>query len=142
MEKKMPTLHYMFAHRVLRDIVFNDVDFFMKIVREGPGFLAYYLDHIWDKTKKLYPDLRNMDTRKKEDLFKLSLTQLENKDDIINISMPSFVEPPEAAAVAVLLNKENTRYFVLEYEKNEVTGVSFMVCEWERERKACKLWQY
>lgn len=129
--QKSMTLHYAFAHMILRDIVINQSDNFKKVFDQGPESLKGYLVYLWNEIKNTNPQLRNQEQVINEDSFDVSLSEVKTDQKLLNIVMPKIKEAPEAIIVSVLFAEE-LRYFTLEYENNAYTGESFMVCEWQR----------
>ena len=142
MEKNKTTIHYIVAHARLPQIVLKQYTEFLKIVNKGPAVLGSYLELIWNETKKDLKEktkLEVLDNEQKIDLysFQISLINISENKQILNIIMPTFSQYTEARFITILLVKK-TRYFTCELSKSfnpENSDDYYILGEWEYDSK-------
>lgn len=142
MEKNKTTTHYIVAHARLPQIVLKQYTEFLKIVNKGPAVLGSYLELIWNETKKDLKEktkLEVLDNEQKIDLysFQISLINISENKQILNIIMPTISQYTEARFITILLGKK-VRYFTCELSKSfnpENPDDYYILGEWEYDSK-------
>ena len=125
-EKKLPSLHYYFAFRVLPDLVLNNFELFMKLVGAGAESFAQLLIDQWNGILADNPDSFVNTELPEEDPFAFRIISDENDPPahpiLFLIAMPPARNIPEAAVVAVAIYEKHARIFMMEISTSVLTG--------------------
>ncbi len=122
--KVRTSIHYLFAHRKLRDLVFENWTKMDELLMGGPEVIQKYFYSMWN-------DLKN-ELSKREDVeiidkeieinltdFQISYSMLSNNIKAFNFTMPApLTDYSQAKYVTLVLTEKIPRYFTLELCEN------------------------
>ena len=115
--------HYLFAHRVLPDLVLNQWPVLQPTFRDGSA--TDRLRSVWDGLGTTLPAVERLPSTG------LGVRTIElGVDPGFLVTFPT-PERPAEAALAIVPDRDTTRYFVLELGSDPVAGKPYWVlCEW------------
>lgn len=136
MENKS-SIHYIMAHKKIRDLIFEDWEKTNLLLNEGPETLKQYFCKLWNEVKLELEytdeiDIIDLDREIKPDDFSISYSILDNEMKVFNFKMPKpLTDYGQAVFLALVLTKRIPRLFTLELGRKVSRENCYLIGEWQ-----------